>query len=398
MDRRTGTSESAQFPIGVWIQDPTRIRGGQNNAVNYKAVGVNTFVGLWDFPAEAATARMQAAQNAGMKVIAGTDTNWIKSHPEFADTFQGYLLGDEPDLAGTEESPDAWKARGDAIRAADPDRDLYGNFGRSICDYPNFGYSGDPNTDFPKYTAPLTIASCGMYSMTDTSSSTGMWDYGEGVDNLERWAPGKKVWGFVEGSAPFEDGGRITATQLKQAAWQIVVHGADGLQYFCHDFDGGGFVEDGCLAQSGIPQAMTEVDNEIQGYAEALAQPDVSGTTATGTVTTLTKRLDGATFVFAQSDGSQSLPNGYSGSSTIRVAGVTSGTATVVGEDRTLAVTNGAFTDSFTGYQHHVYRIVAGGSPDPTPTRPRRDDPTRADRTRRPTFPIRRRRAGSTPA
>src|SRR5262249_12595813 len=33
------------FPIGVWLQSPTR-------AMSYKAIGINTYVGLWDGPTE----------------------------------------------------------------------------------------------------------------------------------------------------------------------------------------------------------------------------------------------------------------------------------------------------------------------------------------------------------
>ena len=55
------TTTGAKYPIGVWIQDPTRMRGGQPKR-NFKNVGVNAFFGLWDFPAEAAVARLQAGE------------------------------------------------------------------------------------------------------------------------------------------------------------------------------------------------------------------------------------------------------------------------------------------------------------------------------------------------
>ena len=347
-----------------------------------------------------------------MKVIAGTDTEWIKSHPEFADTFQGYLLGDEPDLTPTSENPDSWKARGDAIRAADPSRDVYGNFGRSFCDYPGGGAFGRSEHGLPEVhrAADDRLVRHVLHDRHQLQQRhVGL---RRGRRQQERWAPGTKVVGFVEASAPFEDGGRITATQLKQAAWEVVVHGADGLEYFCHDFQGGGFIEDGCLAQTGIPAAMTEVDNEIQGYADVLARPDVSGTTATGRVTTLTKSFDGSTYVFALSDGNSSTPNGFSGSSTIDVAGIDTGTATVVGEGRTLPVSGGSFTDTLSGYQHHVYKIVGGAGPDPTRARPpprarARPPPRLPARPRlrlrtpipiRPASRPRRRPAGSTPA
>ena len=48
------------FPIGVWLQSPAHAR-------NYKAIGINTFVGLWNGPTEAQLAEL--AKN-GMFVVA----------------------------------------------------------------------------------------------------------------------------------------------------------------------------------------------------------------------------------------------------------------------------------------------------------------------------------------
>ena len=47
----TTTPAGAKYPIGVWIQDPTRMRGeDQQNAVKLKNVGVNTFSGALGLP------------------------------------------------------------------------------------------------------------------------------------------------------------------------------------------------------------------------------------------------------------------------------------------------------------------------------------------------------------
>lgn len=59
------------FPIGVWLQSPTR-------AVNYKAIGINTFVGLYDGPTEetlAALARQYMFAVAGQNQLALKSVN-----------------------------------------------------------------------------------------------------------------------------------------------------------------------------------------------------------------------------------------------------------------------------------------------------------------------------------
>src|SRR5262249_44215428 len=107
------------FPLGVWLQDPTRTRNGQTNAVNYKNIGITTSVGLWSFPTDSgqyagwSVQAMTQLQNNGEKALAGTDPNWIKSHPQFANTLQGYMLGDEADMnkvnGDAEYQPDNWQ-------------------------------------------------------------------------------------------------------------------------------------------------------------------------------------------------------------------------------------------------------------------------------------------------
>ena len=49
------------FPIGVWLQSPER-------AASYKAIGINTFVGLWKGPTENQLATLA---KYGMMAVAG---------------------------------------------------------------------------------------------------------------------------------------------------------------------------------------------------------------------------------------------------------------------------------------------------------------------------------------
>jgi hypothetical protein len=372
------------FPIGVWNQDPSRVRGGQVNALNYKNVGVNVFVGLWEFPGGDPawdTRRMQALKDHGLKVIAGDDPDWIDSRPQFADVLMGYQVGDEPDMLRVNEGsggshwPDPWRANALRVRSGDPTREIHGQFGKGFCMHPWVGYDsrGDEAIDFPKYAEATTIVSSDCYGVTDpweTRSWHGIYRYGLSVDNTELWTGGRPMWSFIEASHPFRDSegnaaansiaDRMPPNLIMPAVWMTVIHGADGIEYFCHDFSGAGLIEDGCLNDPGMPAAMQQANASVQQYADVLRTPDLGGTTVTSTginPTTLTKVHGGQKYVFAIGEGNWNNTSGQAVDATITVSGTGDGTVTVLGEGRTLPLTGGRFTDHFGPYEHHVYRI-----------------------------------------
>jgi hypothetical protein len=387
-----GRPETRHFPIGVWLQDPLRERNGTINAINYKGIGINSFIGLWRWPSEVDKypgynpPAARALRDAGMKVYAGSNqaaVDWNLAHPEFASTFVGYLMGDEPDMnkvsgdatLAAASMPDAWRQAGNALRAADPTRAVYANFGKGFALDPWVGYHVGPGptqaADFAKYIEPTTFLSSDYYAVTDPYEQLnqhGIWGYGRAVDNTERNAGGRAVWGFVECSAPFPAGkvanniaGRMPPDLIMPAVWEMVVHGADGIIYFCHDFSNGGMVEDGCLADPGMPAAMKLANTSVQSYAGVLQTPDVTGTTTTTNgsvaVVTLMKKLGGSTYLFAMGDGNASYPNGQSVVATITVGGAGSRAVQVLSDGRTIQMTNGQFTDTFGAYQLHIYKF-----------------------------------------
>jgi hypothetical protein len=403
------------FPIAVWLQNPIRERNGQNNAKNYKDIGVNIFAGLWHWPDEVgmfagwATAAPQALKDVGLTTYAGSYDNgaaaWMAAHPAYASTVVGYLLGDEPDMNKVNVSPDGaggtycgyscdtslashcdfndpmmpdgWKANGDGMRVADPSRGLYGNFGKGfgMPDWPGYHTCPGPTMadDFAKFVEPLTVTSSDFYGITDPYEQLqnhGVWTYGRAVTHTRSYAGGRPVWGFLEGSNPWNNSGATQANQvagrmptnlLMPVAWNMVVHGANGLIYFCHDFSNGGIIEDGCLNEPGIPAAMQAVNASVQQYAAVLAQASVAGTTATSSpvaVTTLTKHYGGQTYVFAMGDGDSGhiLGAAVTGAQ-ISVAGASSGSVEVIGESRSVTMTSGSFSDNFAAYELHIYRF-----------------------------------------
>ncbi|MDN5746044.1 MAG: hypothetical protein L0H31_13090, partial [Nocardioidaceae bacterium] len=167
------------------------------------------------------------------------------------------------------------------------------------------------------------------------------------------------IWTFVETTMPnlTEPGARtITPDQLEGAVWSAIIHEARGVAFFQHNNNGecGTYSLVDCGPQ--LRETVTEVTSQINSLAEVLNSQSYVYDFANGTDTML-KAADGDVYIFAgiglrQSPGVKtfSLPQGVNGS-----------TVTVVGEERTLEVTDGEFTDTFAAeHTHHIYRLAIG--------------------------------------
>lgn len=381
------------FTFGVWMQDPGTIYNGKTNAQNYKDIGINTFLGLWAWPSEHnmysgyAVDAMQALKDAGLIVYAGNDqaaVDWINARPEFADTIAGYILGDEPDMnkvnGAPGDQPDAWKAAGDALHAADPTRGIYANFGKGFALDPWAGYHVSPGStradDFAKYVSPLSVISSDFYGITDPWEGVaehGVWTYGRAVQNTINYAGNRPVWGLVEASAPWRDDEnagpnrhqmyeRMPPSLVMPIVWNMVVHGAQGIVYFCHDFSSSGLGYYAALREPGMPQAMMAANESVMAFGAVLKTASVPGTTVTTngavSVVALTKRFNGSTYIFAMGHGNSTYRHGLAVDAEITVSGETgSKSVEVLNGSRTITMTNGRISDHFEPYQLHIYKF-----------------------------------------
>jgi hypothetical protein len=98
------------------------------------------------------------------------------------------------------------------------------------------------------------------------------------------------------------------------------------------------------------------VNTQIQSLASVLNSPTVtSGFTANASVKAMAKWNGSNFYVFAGSANNASSTGSFS------IPCVGNATATVIGENRTLSVSSGSFSDSFTdGNTVHIYRIDGG--------------------------------------
>jgi hypothetical protein len=167
----------------------------------------------------------------------------------------------------------------------------------------------------------------------------------------------RPVWNVVELGWPYnETGGRaIAPAEVKAAVWHSIIAGARGIIYFNHSFGGPNpshhVVRD--PAYAAVRAVVRSTNQLITQLAPVLNAPFADGVvTADLSVRTMTKFHQDKYFVFAGSkENRASTP-------TITLAGFSGGTATVVGESRTIPISDGRFSDNFAdGNAVHIYRI-----------------------------------------
>jgi hypothetical protein len=174
-------------------------------------------------------------------------------------------------------------------------------------------------------------------------------NYGIIVERMRGFAANTKpVWSFIE----IAD---ITPGQLRAAMWHSIISGARGIIFFNHQFGKNCETQHALRESCYAPQRemVQKVTAQIRELAKVINSPDVVGaTTVTQGITTTTKWDNGTPVVFAGNNDNAAR------TATITVAGQGNGTVTVLGENRTLQMTNGKFTDTFAnGDAVHIYRL-----------------------------------------
>jgi len=140
---------------------------------------------------------------------------------------------------------------------------------------------------------------------------------------------------------------------MEGAVWQSIVHGARGIVFFNHSF-GGACQSQHVLQECGaaMRDRVTSVTARIRSLAPVLNSQSYTWNGGSG-VTTMLKKVGGSWYLVA-SLAQQSA----AGSKTLNVP-VVSGTASVVGENRTVPIVNGQMVDSFASSNvMHVYQTT----------------------------------------
>jgi hypothetical protein len=117
------------FPVAVWLQSTAR-------AADYKAVGINLYVGLWRGPTDAQLADLK---RHGMRVVCSQNAAGLRHIDD--PTVVAWMHRDEPDNAqslgrgqgyGPPVSPAKVVEGYERMRKADPSRPVFLNLGQGV--------------------------------------------------------------------------------------------------------------------------------------------------------------------------------------------------------------------------------------------------------------------------
>ncbi len=354
-----GPPQAAEsFPIAVWLQAPA-------NAERFRAIGINTYVGLWRGPTEE---QLDALDRAGIRLICGQHERSLrfKDRP----TIVGWMHGDEPDNAqslgrgkgyGPPTPPATIVERYRKMRETDPDRPVLLNLGQGVAWDGWYGRGVRTNhpEDYPEYLRGCDIASFDIYQACHEKREIAgnLWYVPLGVDRLRRWSEGKKdVWCCIETTGIDNEKRRPTPQQVRSEVWMALIHGAKGIIYFAHRFKPT-FIEAGLLADEAMARGVAGINRQVRELAPVLNGPDVANGAVVASskegvpVYLAVKRHAGRTYLF-----SVAMRPGET-TATFTVPGTGDGRVEVLGEGRAIEVVGGRWEDRFEGYQVHLYRI-----------------------------------------
>lgn len=354
------TNNRGFFPIAVWLQSPYR-------ANEYKENGINLFVGVHNGLDQA---KLNDLKAANMPFICSLN-EFARNHLNES-LIYAWMHGDEPDNAQWNSAEGKYDPCIDPvniindyeeIKSIDSIRPVYLNLGRGVA-YNNWigrgACTGDTNmykVSNEGYLKGCDIASFDIYPVNSTEIDVqdSLWLVAKGIDNLERWTNNSMpVWCWIETTRISESSNRKpTPAEVKSEVWMAIIHGASGIGYFCHSFYPT-FVEAGLLEDQEMKNAVKKINMQITSLAEILNTPDTTGiATVTSSnpsvrVDILIKNYGNANYIFAvamrpgQTQATFDIKEGEE--------------VEVLGEDRTVEVTDGKFTDDFSDYGVHIYK------------------------------------------
>lgn len=348
----------AHFPIAVWLQNPS-------NAPRFRAAGINTFVGLWQGPTDA---QLDALKTNGMLVICAQNELALRRNDT---NIVAWMHNDEPDNAqsrgarlgfGSPIAPE--KVVGDykRMKTADPSRPVLLNLGQGVAWDGWYGRGRRTNhpEDYPEYLKGCDIASFDIYPANHASKAVAgnLWFVANGVERLRHWSDDKKpVWACIECTHIGDGGRKPTPVEVRAEAWMALIHGADGLIYFVHQFKPK-FIEAALLEDSEMLAAITQLNRQISELALVLNSPtitnvvEVTVSDPTARVAVMAKRHEGQTYLFAVAMRGQTTTATFSLKESLDDV-----TVEVLGEKRSLVATNAIFADRFAPWEVHRYRF-----------------------------------------
>lgn len=349
------------FPIAVWLQDPS-------NAEAYKTGGINVYVGIWKGLDQE---KLNKLKRAGMRVICDQNAFGLENTDER--TIFGWMHGDEPDNAQMNRTtgkydpcidPGIIIRSYDEIKKNDPSRPVYINLGQGVS-YLNYIGRGKCRGNIEQYKVSTNgylrgcdIASFDIYPVNNTDEETrnNLWYVPKGIDSLRSWVNySKPVWCWIECTKIAGNRSRKpTTAEVKSEVWMALIHGANGFGYFCHSFTEP--EDDAALLHDQVMfTAVKAINEQVTLLAPVLNSPEAVGFASVRSsnpaipVDISAKHLNNTDYIFAVG-----MRCGFT-TATFKVQ--SGSVAEVIGEGRMIRISDGMFSDDFSPYEVHLYRI-----------------------------------------
>jgi hypothetical protein len=342
-------TDSSYFPVGVWMQNPA-------NAERFQAVGINHYVGLWQGPTNEQLANARAAE---MPVVCEQAGVW-QANLDNAD-IQGWLQADGPDNA--QEMPDGsygpciepavTRARYAEMVAADGTRPVLLLLGQGVAtpDWVGRGDCTGRTDDYFEYAESADVLVNYTYPVANQQPLELV---ATGVEKLNIYAGWQKpVVADIEASS-IDGLPRPSPEQLRAEVWMSLIHGAAGIQYFCHRMTP--LNETDCLDDARTATTLERINRELLQLAPVLntrsyaLRPSSSNDAVP--VRAVLKQPGSEHYVFAAG-----MADGVT-TATFALSGIdASAGIEVIGENRSIVPSDGTFEDVFEPYAVHLYRI-----------------------------------------
>jgi hypothetical protein len=354
------------FPIAVWLQ-------GSWHATEMAQLGINVYVGNNAGTDSLAAADLATLKAQGIHAIVGQDSVGLANIDD--PTIVGWWSSpDEPDNAQDKAdgsccdppvAPATMVAEYNAYKAADPTRPVYVGLGQGVA-YDGWEGRGSNAPAESGYMPAADIVDFDIYPYNNCDGDKNeqvtcgqFWLNATGIDRIHQWsARGQAAWTDIECTTIAAGGTHPpTPQQTRSEVWLSLIHGANGIAYFVDTWQPS-FREDGIFADSTMTAAVTALNKQIKALAPELNSADIPSLVSVGSSNTaapidmMVKAHGQTLYVFA------AISRTGTATGSFTIAGMSGGgTATVMGESRTVNIAAGKFSDAFAANDVHLYEI-----------------------------------------
>ncbi len=349
----------AFFPIAVWLQSP-------RNAAEYRELGINTYVGLWNGPT---AEQLEILDQEGMKIVCSQNEVGMKSPHNNA--IIGWMHGDEPDNAQAKRDgngydppilPEVIQQNYQKLRSQDPSRPIFLNLGQGVAydEYIGRGTRRNRSEDYPEYLKGCDIASFDIYpAVHENPEVAGHLEFvAKGVERLRNWTePTQIVWNCIECSRICNRNRQPTIDEIRAEVWMSIIHGSRGIIYFVHQFEPN-FIEASLLQDAELSRGVSEINRIVHSLADAIYSPE--------TTDAFTIAIDGKESNIASTSRSVgtedflflvNMSNKQCDIQVERTLSPYTGSVEVLGEGREISASDGKLKDTLGPYGVRLYRF-----------------------------------------